>query len=717
MAVDLRILHTADTHIGADLPKRRGGTRPRRGCDFVDSYRHVLARAREFSVDLVIHAGDLFDTPRPGDGVITAAAEPLWDLASAGIPVILVPGNHERSLLPQALLLTHPNIHILREPGTVVLTLRGLRIAVAGFPCIRHDAAQRFPLQLQETRWEQAAADVNILAIHQTFAGARCGPGNFQFRDGEDVVPCEAIPAGFHYVAAGHIHRHQSLPTPAADGCSIVYAGAPDRITFAEIGEPKGCVLMEFADGRVRPRFVEHDVRPMAILPINVTDCTGPALVIRILESVRGPAESTVVLVRLCGQATRGLLAGLRLTHQIRAARPDLLATVSSQAIEWVSARATFRRPSPNERSAFDVLDAPKTPIISTDAGDIGKLPKTCGTYALYDSTGRLLYVGKALNVRARVRTHARGSSSSAYFSQWSGQIARIDVRPAASELEALLVEAELIRRLGPAFNRQMRSWKRYCYLCAGNEPYGQLQIRPEPVRGRLAFGPLRSRARAEAALEALSVYFGLARCPDDTDDHRQRLLPPFSPARLCARYFAGRCTGPCGGRIGETEYAARVRARNAMLAGVDTPDVAALHDELDRLANASNRVAGEMEADRLKVLRAIAALHETAVLLRDAKALLDRPLRLPGCDGGHMVTTITRHGLRLERLDADGVVTPPITDWRSSPRCWHGTDANGALPKPVADCLCTAVLHLRRKPGDYATFSGGPASKVPVGR
>ncbi len=246
MASDLRILHTADSHIGADLPKRRGGTRQRRGCDFVDSYRRVLGQATQLDVDLVIHAGDVFDTPQPGESALAAATQPLWELAIAGIPVILVPGNHERSVLPQALLLSHPNTHVLREPGTVQLTRRGLRIAVTGFPCIRRDAAQRFAIQLRETGWTQAAADIHILAVHQVFAGARCGPGKFQFRAGEDVVPCEAVPAGFHYVAAGHIHRHQSLAPSAIGGPPIVYAGAPDRITFAELGEPKGCVLVEF---------------------------------------------------------------------------------------------------------------------------------------------------------------------------------------------------------------------------------------------------------------------------------------------------------------------------------------------------------------------------------------------------------------------------------------------------------------------------------------
>ncbi len=89
----LRILHIADSHIGADLPRRPRLNLPRRGDDIVASFRRVLARAREFNVDLVIHAGDLFDRSRPHPTAITAAALPLLEVASAGIPVVIVPGT------------------------------------------------------------------------------------------------------------------------------------------------------------------------------------------------------------------------------------------------------------------------------------------------------------------------------------------------------------------------------------------------------------------------------------------------------------------------------------------------------------------------------------------------------------------------------------------------------------------------------------------------
>ena len=211
MSDGLRVLHLADTHIGAGLVARPRRAVPRRGDDLVASYRAALASASREGVDLVIHAGDLFDNTAPGSGALGVAAEPLRALASAGVPVVIVPGNHERSAVAESLLLSHENIHVLAEPRTVRLELGGVRVAVAGFPCVRRGAEQGFPGALESTGWRRVAADVRILAVHQTFAGAAVGPTGFRFRPGRDVVFPGAVPAEFDYVAAGHVHRHPGV--------------------------------------------------------------------------------------------------------------------------------------------------------------------------------------------------------------------------------------------------------------------------------------------------------------------------------------------------------------------------------------------------------------------------------------------------------------------------------------------------------------------------
>jgi DNA repair protein SbcD/Mre11 len=696
----VRLLHTADSHIGADLPVRGTGRQPRRGNDFVESFRLVLSRARAYEADLVIHAGDLFNRSEPRAGAVAAATEPLWQLAESGIPVVIVPGNHERSSLPGLLLLSHPNIHVVQQPCAVVLESNGMRVAIVGVPCVRRAAAGQFGAVVQEVGWDTNQAEINILAAHQIFEGTRCGPSNYCFRTGEDVVPREAIPPGFDYIAAGHIHRHQTLGGVTEDSPPIVYSGSPDRITFAEIGEPKGCVVVDFADGRVEHRFIEHDVRPTQVVPFDVSGLSGKAVGDRLLATVENLPSNALTQVRLTGQATRRDLAGLKLNQRLRELRPDGLTTISFQAVEWISERAAFQKTRPRARSAFDLLDAPPKPILTCAAADVGGLPAASGTYALYDADGRLLYIGKAGSLRTRIRTHVRTPRAGNHFLGWTRQIHRIEARTAASDLEAALVEAELIRRLAPPFNRQMRLWKRYCYLCPTALPYGQLDIRSEPS-GRHAFGPLRSRTQAEAFLEAMTAYLRIAHCPPTSDEDQ----PPSSAAgsaQVCHRYFAGQCTGPCAGRIVPGEYEATLRRRDALLAA----DEAAWLEHLDEELAAAAPAEPDPLFDHLQML------CQRAILLRDAGRLLNAPILLPGdadsqpsTANAHTVALVTLRGLHLRQVELASSGAAEVQKWLDERIVKPRDGWRLALPKPVADVLCTAALHLRRSPGRYTVL------------
>lgn len=689
-----RILHLADSHLGADLPARPRTNRPRRGDDFVASYRRVLAPALEGGFDLVIHAGDVFDRPRPNNAAMTAAAEPLLEIAAAGIPVVIVPGNHERSVIPASLLLAHENIHIFDRPRTVTLRLHGVRIAVAGFPCIRRHADQRFADALQQTKWQAAPADVNILVAHQTFESATCGPGNYRFRSGENVVERDAVPAEFDYVAAGHIHRHQALETRNAGGSQIVYAGSPDRISFAEINEPKGFVEALLCGGEVSHRFVEHAVRPMALVPLNVSGLRRKQVLEQALERIAALPPNATAQLRLSGQTTRDALRGLRLAQRARELRPDVLLSAASWAVEFVPHREVNRALTRRLESAFSRLRAPVSNIVRRPTTETKLLPARRGTYALCDAAGRLLYVGKAADMRTRVRSHIRGSTKSRAFGDWTKQIASVEVRIAHSELEALLVEAELIRLLRPPFNRQMRMWSRYCYLCENGRPYGQLEICPDPVRAKRCFGPFRSRALAADILDAVAARFGLAFCPaEDSSNGSARLLPALSAANVCERCYAGVCGGPCAGRVGESEYAERIRLRDELLGGVDDASLVAFEQKVE--ARVERGEADGITRPLRRRVYVLRAAFDHAAMLRRAALILDGLMLLPGPEGGRIAAVVSRDGLRLEPFrggasDASRIVRAPRDG------CGH------EIPKAVMDSLCTAVRELRRG-GAYA--------------
>jgi DNA repair exonuclease SbcCD nuclease subunit len=715
MAPDFRILHLADSHIGADLPARPRRRQHRRGDDIVASYRRALAAARN-DVDLVIHAGDVFDLPRPNGAAVAAAGEPLLELAASGIPVVIVPGNHERALLPESLLFAHANMHIVRCPQTLTFNLRGTRVAVATFPCARRQAAGRFGELLGATAWAQARADVNVLAVHQTFESATCGPAGYRFRSGDDVVERGAVPGAFGYVAAGHIHRHQVLETPAADGPPIVYPGSPERISFAERDEPKGVVLLESSGGRLTHRFVEHAVRPMQLVPLNVTGLTRARLRAAALEQVAALPPESVTLLRLSGQTTRSTLRGLHLGAEARAARPDVLLSVSSQAVEFVPERqASHRAGNRRSTSAFAQLDSAGAAASNVTVCSVSErlaLPDGSGTYAFHDAEGRLLYVGKAKNVRTRVRAHLAARAAPGHFGGWTYQIARIEARAAHSELEALLVEAELIRRLRPAFNRQMRLWSRYCYLGENGQPHGQLEILREPPRGVTCFGPYRGRAVARDVLESCGDFFGLARCPADrSGPRRPGQLARLGGGRLCRRYFVGACAGPCAQRIGTAEYGRRLQQRNALLAGQDDGPLRPLERQLE-----GGELSGIDEAGRSALARQVGSLRAAfrhGTLLGCAERLLGGLVLLPGPRGARTVILLTPGGIHLDvlhpRLEQAQRV---LTSWHERV-CSLGRTAAGRLPKSIADSLCTAARELRRGVTDGAFIPAAVAETL----
>lgn len=674
------------------MPGRPRTGYSQRGDDFIASYERTLARAVEERVDLVLHAGDLFDSAEPHSRAVAAAAEPLRALAAQGIPVVVVPGNHERSVIPATLLLNHPSIHVLSTPRTVPFAFAAGTIAVSGFPCVRHASAARFDAALADTGWDATAAQWRVLLVHQTFEGAVCSPGNFRFRAGDDVVPRTAVPAAFDYVAAGHIHRHQVLASHP-DGPPIVYAGASDRISFAELNEPKGAVLIELSAAGVTWRFLEHDVRPLCVTPIDVTGHSRAALLAELENRVRALPDDAVAQVRLTGTTQRATMRELALTQRLRTWRPDVLATVHARSVTYGPPTAPTRPQS----TVFAAFPGPDWPTTRHTLTEVGNVPATCGVYVLRDTHGRLLYVGKADNLRTRVRTHLRGTADNQQFRGWTRQVAQVDTCAADSSFEALLLEAELIRRLRPPFNRQMRQWPEYCYLSVNGRPYGQLEICRSPTRHAACFGPLRGRRMAEAVREAVATILGLALCTaeDDAAAANLPLLADAPAARLCARYHAGVCAGPCAARIAPSDYDAALTQRDRLLAGLDDTPLAALEAALAaQLAGAPDDPALRMQARHARALR---AAYTQSELLREAERLVDAWLILPADAERVKLAVLRRDGLQIRLLTPELPVLEAAQETLSHPST---RPCSSRLPAAVVDVLCLAAREARRAGG-----------------
>lgn len=276
----VRIVFFADTHLGFDYPVKPRIERRRRGPDFFANFRQVLAYARDTRPDLVLHGGDLFFRARVPPVIVDMVYGDLFEFAGEGIPIIIVPGNHERSMLPVSLFLNHPNIFIFDQPRTFEFEFGGSRISLSGFPCKRNSVRNEFSGLLKATSWEGIVGAGKLLCLHQTVEGARVGPSGYTFRNGQDVIRLNELPQDAVAVLSGHIHRRQILGNPNHQGGNfppVIYPGSTERTSFAERDEKKGFYEIELTStnndswGIQRLDFIELPARPMEDLFIERT--------------------------------------------------------------------------------------------------------------------------------------------------------------------------------------------------------------------------------------------------------------------------------------------------------------------------------------------------------------------------------------------------------------------------------------------------------------
>ncbi|MFO7298648.1 MAG: exonuclease SbcCD subunit D [Actinomycetes bacterium] len=260
----MRILHTSDWHVGKRI----------RGRDRSDEHRAVLAEivtvAEENSVDLVIVAGDLFDTGSP-----TAVAEEIvWrallDLSRVA-PVMVVAGNHDNAARIDAVapLLEMSRVTALGLPrppgagGAVHLEDLGVRVGLLPFVSQRgivkveqimgndpgeHAAAYEDRLRriIESLTADMGDDTVNVLVGHLTVFGASHGGGEREAHIFGYAIPASAFPGHLSYVALGHLHRQQRMPHPGA----VWYSGSPLQLDFGEVEDRKGVLLVEAEPGK-----------------------------------------------------------------------------------------------------------------------------------------------------------------------------------------------------------------------------------------------------------------------------------------------------------------------------------------------------------------------------------------------------------------------------------------------------------------------------------
>lgn len=235
------------------------------------------------------------------------------------------------------------------------------------------------------------------------------------------------------------------------------------------------------------------------------------------------------------------------------------------------------------------------------------KCPRRPGVYGMLDRDGRLVYVGKAKALRARLLSYFRPKSRDRKAARIIQQTRTLVWEEQPSEFAALLRELELIRRWRPRFNVQGQPHRhRRTYICVGRRPAPHVFLATRPPASALAcYGPLPAGGRAREAVRRLNDAYGLRDCP-----HKQAMLFadqgelfPQVRAAGCIRYEIGTCLGPCAAACTRAAYGARVRDVRTFLDGGDPFPVQALRQEMEQAAAAFAFERAAALRDRLQTL------------------------------------------------------------------------------------------------------------------
>ena len=239
------------------------------------------------------------------------------------------------------------------------------------------------------------------------------------------------------------------------------------------------------------------------------------------------------------------------------------------------------------------------------DETKLEEFPKKPGCYLMKDEKGVVLYVGKAVNLKARIKQYfQKGSDERAQVPYLLEHVRHIDTIIVSSEKEALLLENTLIKRYQPKYNVLLKDDKSYLSVkITTNHDYPMMAIcryKGKPPKGADYFGPYTNATKARSMFDLISRLFPLRQCSDEEFQRRER---------PCLLYQIKRCLGPCVNLCSENEYANNVENAKKILSGHTQELVRALKKEMDE---AARRLEFEKAALYLKKIRALETVQDT---------------------------------------------------------------------------------------------------------
>ena len=266
---------------------------------------------------------------------------------------------------------------------------------------------------------------------------------------------------------------------------------------------------------------------------------------------------------------------------------------------------------------------ADETPTNTTLLADkLAVLTDRPGVYMFKDASGTIIYVGKAKNLRNRVRTYFRNETPEhPRVAAMQEKIADLDILSTDSEIEALILEANLIKEYKPRYNVSLKDDKRYPYIkVTTNEPFPRmLVVRRMRKDGARYFGPYTNVKGMRETIKMLGRVFQIRAC---------NLVIP-SPTnrkyRVCLDYYIKRCPGPCEDKISEDSYRSLIDAACLFLEGKEETLIAGLTVRMETAAEAMQFEEAAAWRDKLRAVESVRHKQKVSagvVVDRDVLAL-----------------------------------------------------------------------------------------------
>lgn len=295
MGGQIRFIHFSDTHLGAmDCDKSDPATGLNiREQDLYGVFNHVIDHALRSRPDFVVHAGDLFDAAHPGNRALCTALEGFGRLSRAGIPSIIIAGNHDTPRIPAKgnvlrALRVLPNVHAIYDGEYQRIELGPVTVHAVG------DAPTTDGLVAALKNVQPVDGRKNVLVLHAGTSEYSKDIHSGEFN--EHHIPHELLLrfAGFDYIALGHYHRHM----PVRGTRNAYYSGSTERLSFNEAKNTPGFV--EVSLDPLQVRHVPTPARPM--IDLGALDCRGKShaqILQAVSETVAGRIRDALARLRL----------------------------------------------------------------------------------------------------------------------------------------------------------------------------------------------------------------------------------------------------------------------------------------------------------------------------------------------------------------------------------------------------------------------------------